>query len=171
MWSGPEIIETLEAKGRLRDYVVVALGTNGPVDGDALRRIYDIVGRDRHLVLVNSYAPRSWIPGVNKDLAAFATAHPGVIVADWAGAIAPREDLLAGDRIHPGHSGGKVFAGAVADAIATIENQRADVAYRIELMQWAAERAFPPEGAGDAGAAADGVTDTVSDAAPAPAAP
>ena len=114
-------------------------------------------------MLVNSYAPRSWIPGVNKDLAAFATAHPGVIVADWAGAIAPHEDLLAGDRIHPGHTGGKVFAGAVSDAIETIENQRADVAYRVELMQWAAERAFPRAGADDsAGDGADSATDAAA---------
>ncbi|MFE7843895.1 acyltransferase family protein [Microbacterium sp. NPDC057407] len=132
-WAGPGILESLAASGQLRPYVVVALGTNGPVDPDSLQRMADIVGPDRHLVLVNAYAPRDWIPGVNRDLAAFAETHPGVVVADWSAAIGPRTDLLAGDSIHPGPAGGQVFAETVARSVDAIERERAERRYAAEL--------------------------------------
>ncbi len=124
MWAGPGIVDSLAAAGRLRPYVVVALGTNGPIDRDSLERIAAAVGPKGNLVLVNAYAPRDWIPGVNADLAAFADAHRNVVVADWAGAIAPHEDLLAGDHIHPGAAGGRIFADTVAAAVEQLAQER-----------------------------------------------
>jgi lysophospholipase L1-like esterase len=124
IWAGPDIIDTLESSGQLREHVVVALGTNGSVDQGMLKRIARTVGRDRDLVLVNAHAPRDWIPGVNRDLAAFANARTGVVVADWAGAIAPHVDLLAGDQIHPGRAGGEIFAEVVEKGIKAAEAER-----------------------------------------------
>ncbi|GAA3907144.1 acyltransferase family protein [Microbacterium invictum] len=144
MYAGADIAHRLDARGELRDYVVVALGTNGPVDADALGSLYDTVGRDRALVLVNAFAPRDWIPGVNRDLAEFARSHPGVAVADWSDAIDDRTDLLAGDNIHPGGAGGEVFAETVAQAVERIEQQQATVEYQIKLAQWAAMKTFGP---------------------------
>jgi peptidoglycan/LPS O-acetylase OafA/YrhL len=133
VWAGPGILERLAASGGLRPYVVVALGTNGPVDQGALERMAEIAGRDRHLILVNAYAPRSWIPGVNADLAAFAEDHPGVVIADWSAAIGERTDLLAGDSIHPSYAGGMVFADTIAGAVAAVEQDRAQRQYENEL--------------------------------------
>lgn len=126
IWAGPGIVDDLAARGELRPHVVVALGTNGPVNAESLERIAATVGSQRDLVLVNAYAPRDWIPGVNADLAAFAAARPNVAVADWAAAIAPHEDLLAGDRIHPGDAGGRIFAETVADAVDELAQARRD---------------------------------------------
>ncbi|MBZ6372455.1 MAG: acetyltransferase [Microbacterium hominis] len=142
MWAGDTIVQQLAAQGALREYVVVGLGTNGPVDAQALQQIYDAIGRDRTLVFVNAAAPRDWIAGVNSDLAAFAATHPGVVVADWAQAIAPHPDMLAGDRIHPGPQGGGVYADTVAAAIDGVANQRAEVRYQVELIRWAADEAL-----------------------------
>ncbi|WP_188241620.1 MULTISPECIES: acyltransferase family protein [Microbacterium] len=132
-WAGPGILEELEAAGRLRPYVVVALGTNGRVDPGTLERMAEVVGRDRHLILVNAFAPRDWVPGVNDELAAFAAAHPRVELADWAAAIEPRTDLLADDSIHPGPAGGAVFAETIARAIDGIERDRAQRQFSREL--------------------------------------
>ncbi|MET0735981.1 MAG: acyltransferase family protein [Microbacterium sp.] len=132
-WQGAGIVDRLAGAGMLRPYVVVALGTNGSVSGSALERIAAIAGPDRHLILVTAYAPRSWIPGVNADLAAFAESHPGVVIADWAGAIADRTDLLAGDHVHPGREGGRIFAEVIAGAIDRIEQDRAQQQYEREL--------------------------------------
>lgn len=124
IWAGPGALESLAAGGRLRPYVVVALGTNGPVNVESLERMLEVVGPQRHLVLVNAFAPRDWIPGVNADLQAFADAHHNVSVADWAGAIGTRTDLLAGDQVHPGAQGGRIFAETVADAVDAAERER-----------------------------------------------
>ncbi|GAA1982569.1 acyltransferase family protein [Microbacterium pumilum] len=132
-WAGPGIVESLAANGELREFVVVALGTNGPVSLDALERMTAIAGPDRSVVLVNAFAPRDWIPEVNADLSAFASSHPGVVVADWSGAISAHTDLLAGDQIHPGASGGHVFADTVATTIDQIEKERAQRQYELEM--------------------------------------
>ncbi|KRB38573.1 acyltransferase family protein [Microbacterium sp. Root180] len=132
-WAGPGILEQLAGSGALRPYVVVALGTNGPVDPGSLERMAQIAGPDRHLVLVNAFAPRDWIPGVNHDLAEFAKSHPRVVVADWSTAIGTRTDLLAGDSIHPGAAGGRVFAETIARTIDEVERERARRQYQNEL--------------------------------------
>lgn len=142
MWAGGDIVDGLAAQGALRDYVVVGLGTNGPVDAGALQEIYDALGADRTLVLVTAFAPRDWIPGVNAELAAFAASHPRVVVADWSAAIAPHLDMLAGDQIHPGPMGGDVYASTVLGAVDDVENQRAEVDYQVSLIKWAAARTF-----------------------------
>src|SRR5690606_24168574 len=132
--AAPDIVCAVGSSGRLRDQVVGAVGTNGSGDPGALREIADAVGRDRDLVLVNAYAPRDWIAGVNSDLAAFADARSGVVVADWAAAIAPHEELLAGDRIHPGMAGGRIFADVVEQGIRASEAERAERAAPLERV-------------------------------------
>ena len=123
IWAGPDILNALAADGQLRENVVVALGTNGPVDWDVLEQMSQIAA-DRNLILVNAHAPRDWIDGVNADLEAFADSHRRVWIADWSGAIAPHEDLLAGDGIHPDDAGGRVFAASVESALESIEKDR-----------------------------------------------
>ncbi|GGD75803.1 acyltransferase family protein [Microbacterium murale] len=124
IWAGPDILNDLASKGELRENVVVALGTNGPVDWGVLEQMSQAAGKDRNLILVNAHAPRDWIPGVNADLDAFADSHRSVWVADWSGAIAPHTELLAGDDIHPGEAGGDVFADSVETALERVEKDR-----------------------------------------------
>jgi peptidoglycan/LPS O-acetylase OafA/YrhL len=144
-WAGPGILERLAADGALRPYVVVALGTNGPVDPGALERMAELTGPDRHLILVNAYAPRNWIDGVNHDLAAFAKRHAGVVVADWSAAIGGHTDYLAGDSIHPDARGGVVFADTIAQTVESVERDRAQRQYELELRlhERLAERPLP----------------------------
>ncbi|QEV99067.1 acetyltransferase [Microbacterium caowuchunii] len=137
MYAAPGILRELEAAGALRPYVVLALGTNGSVSARSLQEIIDILGPERQLVLVNAYAPRSWIPGVNADLAAFARAHAAVQVADWADAISGKPELLAGDQIHPGDAGGRVFAEAVAEGVDRAAHARARLAEFTEQRTYA----------------------------------
>lgn len=134
VWAGARIIEDLAASGALREYVVVGLGTNGPVSTAALQSIVDAAGPERYVILVNASAPRDWIPEVNRVLTEFAAAHPRVAVADWAGAIEERTDLLAGDQIHPQAAGGDLYAQTVARAVD-------GAATRLATAQWAAEQA------------------------------
>ena len=132
-YAGPGILQSLASAGQLRRYIVIALGTNGPLSADAMEQMAQIAGPDRQIVLVDAFAPRDWIPGVNADLAAFAATHPGVVVADWSDAIAGHTDLLAGDQIHPGDAGGRIYADTVAAGIEAAERQRAYMQYEAEL--------------------------------------
>ncbi|HET8928471.1 MAG TPA: acyltransferase family protein [Microbacterium sp.] len=136
MWAAPTLLRGLERDGKLRQYVVLALGTNGPIAAQPMGEVLDIIGPDRRLILVDAYAPRSWIKGVNHDLRAFAAAHDNVVVADWSGAIGDHVDLLAGDHIHPGGGGGKLFAETVGAALDHAEQNRVDAIYHEALRQW-----------------------------------
>lgn len=151
MYAAPGILRELAAAGELRDVVVVALGTNGSISARTLDDVLQAIGPDRQLILVNAYAPRSWIDGVNADLAAFARRHPAVQVADWSDAIAPHPDLLAGDQVHPGAAGGRVFADAVADAVQRAEQARVRFAEFTQQRQYAEklreEQLYLPPGA------------------------
>ena len=140
MYAGPDILEQLASAGQLRRYVVVALGTNGAIDRATLDEIERIVGPDRELVVVNAHAPRDWIAGVNSELQTFAADYPSVELADWSGAIAPHEDLLAGDRIHPGSAGGRIFADTVATAVDTAQKDRLDRQYALDLRSYELNR-------------------------------
>jgi len=117
MGAAPEILTAQRDAGTLRQVVVVGLGTNGPITPAELGAIMRAIGPTRALVLVNAFAERDWTPGVNAELADFSAHRPRVALADWSAAIAPHVDLLAGDGIHPGPTGGAIYADAVASAL------------------------------------------------------
>lgn len=139
MYAAPDILRSLADSGRLREFVVLGLGTNGAISQRTLDQVMEVIGPDRQLVLVTASAPRSWIPGVNADIAAFARTHRGVQIADWQTAIAPHPDLLAGDDVHPGDAGGKIYADTVLTALA--EAQRA----KARFSAFSEQRAFEQE--------------------------
>lgn len=117
MYAAPAIVQAQISAGTLRQVVVVALGTNGPVDRETLERLRRMIGPDRELVLVNAQAPRGWIPGVNAELSSFAQYYRSVELANWYAAIQPKLGLLAGDQVHFGPGGAAVFAGTIRDAL------------------------------------------------------
>jgi peptidoglycan/LPS O-acetylase OafA/YrhL len=117
IYVAPEMLQALIAQGQLRDVLVLALGTNGPIDRQVLDEIRDIIGPKREMVVVNVQAPRNWTPGVNSTLSSFALYYRDVELANWHDAIQPSLNLLAGDQIHFGPAGADVFSAAIRDAL------------------------------------------------------
>ena len=117
MYSADDILVALKAAGQLHPLVVIGLGTNGPIAVDELTEILRILGPDRQLVLVNAYAEREWTDGVNSTLAEFAAGNRRVELSNWHATIAGRLDLLAGDHVHPGPTGGQLYADEVRGAL------------------------------------------------------
>jgi phospholipase/lecithinase/hemolysin len=54
---------------------------------------------------------------VNQALAEFAAKSSLIELADWSSAIAPHTDVLADDNIHPGPTGGHIYADCVSAAL------------------------------------------------------
>jgi peptidoglycan/LPS O-acetylase OafA/YrhL len=117
MVAGLSVIQTLAADGELRHYVVVGLGTNGPVSAAQIRQLRRLIGPNRDLILISTFGPMPWESSVNRvlDAAARHTAH--VSLADWHAAIAGHTGLLWPDGIHPRPSGARVYARVVLAAI------------------------------------------------------
>src|SRR5580704_17086649 len=118
MVNGLAAIQSLAARHELRRYVVVGLGTNGPVSAAQIRQLRHLTGPNRDLILINTFGPMSWESSVNTvlDAAGRHTAH--VSLADWHTAIAGHTSLLWPDRIHPRPAGARVYARIVLAAIA-----------------------------------------------------
>lgn len=116
-----KVMTELDAEGKLRSYIVVALGTNGLVSDQDIDKIAKIAG-DRTVVLVTAHGERSWIGPGNKVVAASAKRVPNVFVADWDKVISQHPDELARDGIHPGPKGGKRFADEIVRALIQAAN-------------------------------------------------
>jgi hypothetical protein len=117
MVNGLAVIQSLAASGELRHYVVVGLGTNGPVSAAQIRQLRRLIGPDRDLVLVNTFGPMPWESSVNEVLDAAARHTARVSLADWHAAISGHTGLLWPDGIHPQPAGTKVYARVVVAAI------------------------------------------------------
>ena len=122
--TGLQIIASLKAQGLLRPIVVVGLGTNGTVTAAEIRQLFTEIGPDRKLVLVNTFEARPWEAEVNATLAAAASDHPGVVLANWYTTIEHRTDLLWPDGIHPQPAGCVVYAHMLRAALDRLVNLR-----------------------------------------------
>jgi peptidoglycan/LPS O-acetylase OafA/YrhL len=117
MINGLSVIQNLAARGELRRYVVVGLGTNGPVSAAQIRQLRRLVGPDRDLILINTFGPMPWESSVNRVLDAAARHTARVSLADWHAAITGHAGLLWPDGIHPRPSGARVYTRVVLAAI------------------------------------------------------
>lgn len=115
--QAPALIQALKDAGTLRPTVLLGLGTNGPIDLKVLKDLRAQLGNEHQIVVVNVYAPRWWTDGVNTSLSKFAQQYRDVELANWRDAISGQLGLLARDQIHPGDAGGRVYVGAVRDAL------------------------------------------------------
>jgi peptidoglycan/LPS O-acetylase OafA/YrhL len=120
MNSLPGIVQSLKDSGQLRSILVVGLGTNGPIARATLDQVRDILGPNRQMVVINVEEPRSWESEVNGTLSQFAGDYENVELADWYTAISPHISILAHDQIHPGPTGGRIYTGALHDALSRL---------------------------------------------------
>ncbi len=117
MVNGISILQGLASSGKLRQYVVVGLGTNGPITAAQIRQLRTIIGPDRYLILVSTYGPMSWESANNKVMEAAAQGQAMVGVADWHAAIGRHTRDLWPDGIHPQPSGGTLYGQVIQAAI------------------------------------------------------
>ena len=117
MVAGLAVIENLAAHGELRRYIVVGLGSNGPVSAAQIRQLRRLIGPNRYLILINTFGPMPWEASVNEVIDGAAQHMTRVNLANWHAAIAAHTDLLWPDGIHPQPSGARVYARVVLAAI------------------------------------------------------
>jgi hypothetical protein len=117
MSTGLAIIRSLADRHRLRQIVVVGLGTNGDITAAQMRALRREIGSSRDLILINAFGPMQWESEVNAVIA-YAVRHtPHAELANWNQAIRHRTNLLWSDGIHPQPSGARLYARVVLAAI------------------------------------------------------
>ncbi len=113
MIAGIVLLQNLAREHRLRQIVVVGLGTNGPITLYQIDQIRHIIGPHRWLLLVNTFVPRYWEQEVNSTIYEAVHRYPDVKLINWHKAIEHHTDLLYSDGIHPMPIGGKLYAKTV----------------------------------------------------------
>jgi N-formylglutamate amidohydrolase len=120
MGDGLAEVRMIAAAGGLRRVVLVGLGTNGTVTANQISQMRTVLGPDRWLVLVNTYASRPWEQEVNAAIAKAARRDPRVLMVDWYSAIEKHTNLLRPDQIRPQPSGGSLYASVVKAVVETV---------------------------------------------------
>ena len=117
--AGP-IIDSLNAQGLLREYVVISLATNSAVTDDQIDALVAQIGPERKLILVTAFGPArtTWIPPSNDTIWRAATRYRNVFAADWANPISRHPEDLAGDFVHPAtDQGHQIYVEAIRSAL------------------------------------------------------
>lgn len=117
MFEADDIVAAAIAAGAMRPILVLGLGTNGWIEEDTLDEVHAMLPRGTQMIVVNVQVPREWGPDVNSILDGFARSERDVELSNWYSAIQPQLDVLAADEVHPGPTGGRIYCGALADAL------------------------------------------------------
>ena len=117
IWDAPDVVKQLKARGKLREYVVLGLGTNATFTKEQLGSLLADAGPGTKFVLVMPYGDREWIPDARKNIAAFAQENPDrVRVAHWD-QVAVNASDIASDGIHPGPEAARMWVEEVTKAL------------------------------------------------------
>jgi len=122
--AGEGIISTMQSRGQLREYVVIALGTNGTNNYAALiTNMIEIIEPGHRIIFVAPYDGNTnnnaraventvvWM----RDLP---SQYSYVTIADWNALISTQRELLAGDRVHMGGNDSRaLYADLIVEAI------------------------------------------------------
>ncbi|CAB4887573.1 unannotated protein [freshwater metagenome] len=98
--TGADIIEGVVAQELLGDYVVVHLGTNGPMSSATLERLMAATASAKVVVVLTDKAARGWTEGNNALIRALPGNHPNVVVVDWQAEAGAHPEFITGDGIH-----------------------------------------------------------------------
>ncbi|MGV9189243.1 acyltransferase family protein [Arcanobacterium canis] len=120
--ASPAVATQLQSQGKLKEYVVIGLATNGNLPTRYVDKLFDAVGEGHKYVFVTGFAPpyATWVPQANQQIAQLAKKYPDTVrVADWASIAKANVELLAGDKIHPGPKAAALYAAEVKRALAS----------------------------------------------------
>lgn len=114
-WTdGEAILQAMKAAGTLPPFVVVGLGTNGPITGSDFDAMMSILAGARRVVFVTVHVDQPWQDQVNEVLQAGTEQYPNTALADWASLAADNPEWFGPDGTH------MVIGGPGAQALAAL---------------------------------------------------
>lgn len=114
LYSSVEVVKKLEKAGNLKDRVVIILGTNGNFTEKQLHQFVDSFGKNRELIFLTTFVPRSWQDNVNRALEKLAKDNEKILLFNWYEHIKGHPEWLAPDKVHLNEEGAKALANFIA---------------------------------------------------------
>lgn len=108
LYQSVDILKDIKNNGKLKETVVIALGSNGDFNTDNLNKIIDLLD-GRKLVFINTCIPDTWENTVNSKLENFADENNNVYIVDWYDYAKEKPDIFYDDKAHPNIEGAKEY--------------------------------------------------------------
>ena len=105
----PKILEELKDSKKLRNTVVIHLGTNGVINKEAFETSMKLL-KGKKVYIMNTVVPKPWEKSVNKSLAEWSQEYDNITMIDWYKYAKGEKQLFYKDATHPKPEGAKIYA-------------------------------------------------------------
>lgn len=117
-WQARDVYKDYEAQGVVGDCVIFACFTNFVLEPDELDKMYELVGPERQIFLVNVYNEKYATDANNAMINEFATKYDNVHVIDWHSACSGHaSEYLWDDHEHLRPEGAVVYQDLIFDSV------------------------------------------------------
>jgi len=116
--SSPPELEAKKDANELTKFVLLNLGTNGPIQNYQIDEIFKILGSKTTIFCSTVHVPtRPWQNGVNNLIKKKSRSVKNLIVIDWEAMSRGQKNWFYPDRVHPNQIGASFYANYAAKKI------------------------------------------------------
>lgn len=105
----PKILEELKGSKKLKNTVVIHLGTNGVINKEAFESSMKLL-KGKKVYIMNTVVPKPWEKSVNKNLEEWSQEYDNITMIDWHKYAKGEKQLFYKDATHPKPEGAKKYA-------------------------------------------------------------
>ena len=114
----PKVLEYLKENKKLKNIVVIHLGTNGVINKESFETSMKLL-EGKKVYLMNTVVPKPWEKSVNKSLQEWSEDYKNITIIDWYKYAKGEKQLFYKDATHPKPEGAKVYAEFILENIKT----------------------------------------------------
>ena len=112
----PKVLESLKDSKKLKNIVVIHLGTNGVINKEAFESSMKLL-EGKTVYLMNTVVPKPWEKSVNKNLEEWSADYKNITIIDWYKYAKGEKKLFYKDATHPKPEGAKKYAEFILESI------------------------------------------------------
>ena len=112
----PKVLEYLKENKKLKNIVVIHLGTNGVINKESFESSMKLL-EGKTVYLMNTVVPKPWEKSVNKSLQEWSEDYKNITIIDWYKYAKGEKQLFYKDATHPKPEGAKIYAEFILENI------------------------------------------------------
>ena len=105
----PKVLESLKANKKLKNIVIIHLGTNGVINKESFESSMKLL-EGKTVYLMNTVVPKPWEKSVNESLEEWSEGYDNITIIDWYKYAKGEKQLFYKDATHPKPEGAKIYA-------------------------------------------------------------
>ena len=112
----PKVLESLKESKKLKNTVVIHLGTNGVINKESFENSMKLL-EGKTVYIMNTVVPKPWEKSVNKNLEEWSEDYDNIVIIDWYKYAKGEKQLFYKDATHPKPEGAKKYAEFILENI------------------------------------------------------